>query len=537
MILFISILVFLTATSKKLVPQHLYPLAIISITIALLFQTSLITSYIVGWDEHNEYYVYRLVETSSRWESGKFIGGATADYYSMLSVTILPTMYSKMLDIEGTWIFKVIYPLLLSFVPLALYQFYKAKVDNQTAFFSIFFFVSNFVFFRLFPARQIVAELFFVLSFCSLILYKNDSNKKRICFLVFSMALIVSHYSLSYLFLFFIFSIWLYAQIFKKGERMVATSNLLLFATIAFAWYMYTSASAPFHALLNVFDRTFRNFFEDFLNPQTRGSTVLRGVGLSEVVSITRQIGRGFHYITELLILVGFISLLRKREKDGFDGDYILLSFMNLTILAMCVLLPFFASSFRMERFYQLSLLILSPLCIYGWKTLISFIKNIGPMLYIHVQKIESVLLVVLILIPFFLFQTEFVYEFTGDLSWSYSLRNQRMEPTKFYNPLLAKQDVFGSVWLSQVVDIDNIWVYTDIPLALTSYGMIYGRFQRLMNTTQTFESPAYIYMRYLNVKYEIVMGGSPYWNITEFSILNEQNKIYSNGYCDIYKS
>ena len=62
-------------------------------------------------------------------------------------------------------IFKVIYPILFSFVVLGLYSVFKKQTTNKIAFMSCFLFISVFMFFLEMPylARQEIGELFVVL--------------------------------------------------------------------------------------------------------------------------------------------------------------------------------------------------------------------------------------------------------------------------------------------------------------------------------------------------------------------------------------
>ncbi len=150
-IMLISILFFLGAISPRF--SLYYPLAIFLIALALLFQTSLISNYIHGSDINIELHIFEVTKDLSYWNPNLF--RAVADYQrwsdlanlgSMLSISVLPTIYSNILNIEETWVLKIVYPLIFSFLPLGLYQLYRTQWGKKAAFISSFFFVSNFVF-------------------------------------------------------------------------------------------------------------------------------------------------------------------------------------------------------------------------------------------------------------------------------------------------------------------------------------------------------------------------------------------------------
>lgn len=134
LLMIIAFIVILTAFDK-FVPRKVYPLAILIISLSLLFHDSLIYPYISGGDVNFEYHVYKLVEMNSYWDSTS----PSASYNAMLSVTILPSIYTYLLNIDGTWIFKIIYQVIFSLVPLGLYLAYKMQTDEKTAFLSVFF--------------------------------------------------------------------------------------------------------------------------------------------------------------------------------------------------------------------------------------------------------------------------------------------------------------------------------------------------------------------------------------------------------------
>ena len=190
----------------KSIPKKLYPLAVFVIAISLLFHRSLISMYISGCDIQFEYYLCNSVKMNGIWDPTMF-GSLNA----MLSLVMLAPIYSIISNMEITWVFKIIYPLLFSLVPLGLYRVFQKQTDDKIAFLSCFFFMSFSTFFGEMPAlaRQEIAELFLVL----LILLMIDKNMNRIkrsfLFIVFGISLVVSHYGLSYFYMFWLISAWL----------------------------------------------------------------------------------------------------------------------------------------------------------------------------------------------------------------------------------------------------------------------------------------------------------------------------------------
>ncbi len=164
----------------------------------------------------------------------------------------------------------------------------------------------------------------------------------------------------------------------------------------------------------------------------------------------------------------------------------------------------------------------------FGLKFLFSFTKKIS-------HHFRTIILVFIILVPFFLFQTEFVYTFTGDSSESLPLLNWKMNPTSLYGVITTEQDVKGAQWVSRNM-VDGI-VFADDVKFLNSYGLLYGRAEEFTNTTYLLNNQ-FVFMRQLNNYYGIVstpLIGT--WNTSIFSSLNDQNKVFSDGGCEIYRS
>ena len=127
----------------------------------------------------------------------------------------------------------------------------------------------------------------------------------------------------------------------------------------------------------------------------------------------------------------------------------------------------------------------------------------------------------------------------------SLALNMNVIDPVWLYNMITLEQDVFGARWLSTNINMAYTFVCGDrisLDHVLLSYGMIpRDRIRLLSNFTmegyinlrsERVGNETYIYLRRLN----IVNGIIGQWNITEISsVLNDQNKIYSNGNCEIY--
>jgi len=538
MIIAIALLFVIGVVFKKLLPPRLHWFAVLSIAVALLYHSSLISNYILhfGSDVVGEYFVFNIVEKSAHWTSNnpylgdELLGRSNA----MLSITLLPTIYSNLLNIDSIWIFKALFPLIFSLVPLGLYWMWKTSFGKNYAFISTFLFMAQSTFYTemLGLNRQMIAELFYVLLLLVVLNKKINPLNKTVCFMIFSFALITSHYGLSEIFLFYIFFTFMILIVFKQS-RSFTPSMIMFFFIMMFSWYIYTSNSSTFNSFIEFGDYIFSQL-GDFFDPASRGLTVLRGLGLEASPSFLNMISRVFAYITQAFIVIGFVGLIKKRTKFDLQREYHIFTVLSMAFLLALILVPGLANTLNMTRFYHILLFFLAPLCAVGAETIISFISK---------QRLEmkTSVLILMVLVPYFLFQTNLMYETTNVESWSISLSKYRMSPL-FTNGHFGYTDaysVFGAQWLSKKVTFERIQIYSDSFARrneLRIYGGIYiNDIETLSNITKV-RPNGIVYLSSLNVIEGIIGGVRSLWNSSELNYLRDLNMIYSNGGGEIYK-
>ena len=535
-IIAIATVFIITVITRKVIPAKLYPFIILIIAISLIYHSVLVSEKMItfGSDLTGEVFAQKIVERNSYWNPKNPYPGdqSVGRTYAMLSVTILPTIYSILLNLDSTMIFKLFYPFLFALVPLGLYNLWKKFVNEKFAFISAFFFMSFQPFYTelLGLNKQMIGELFMVLLLTVILNEKKDKNKKFLCSLIFSFGLVVSHYALAEIFLFFISSVFLASIATRKTSRKVTPTFILYFFTIMFVWYIFTSSSSVYDAFITFGQRVY-NELSDFFNLQSREPEVLRGLGLEPPPTIWNLISRIFAYATEALIVIGFVSIILKRTKIYLNKEYFFLVFTSMLFLGLLIIVPGLANVMNMTRFYNVLLFFLAPLCALGAYSVTSFIikRNI---------ELKTFILLLVVLVPYFLFQTNFVYEMTGNYSWSIPLSKYRMSTLR----LLAfgyfnDYNVFGAQWTSSNF-VGYRRIYSDYYARneLRGYGLIYlGYVEPLSNATRV-RTNEMIYLNPLNTIECLLIGSRLSWNITKIDYLSSMNKLYSNGGSEVYK-
>jgi len=469
------------------VPTKLYGLAVFVIAIAILFHRALISMYLTGWDINLEYYFSNMVVINSHYNpSNAFTLNA------MLSIVMLNPIYSVILNMDGVWVFKIIYPILFSIVPLMLYHIYRTMMNNKTAFFSVFLFMSFYAFFTEMVglARQQIAMLFFILLIGLMIDKKIEYLSKIILSIIFAASLIVSHYTISYFYIFYSITALL-VSIVKRQKGLISGSFISIFIVLSLAWYIFISQGAVFESATHFVDQVYNGIYTKLLNPSTRDPAVAYTFGQLPTLSIQRHIFAILQYTIQFFIVIGAIMLLFKHKKMEMKKDFIPMVYASFLILLMCIILPYL-STLNMSRVFLFVLIFLSPVCIQGGMIFINTVaKLFNPKLLFH-SNLKIIVLI--ILIPYFLFNTGFIYEVTHDPPSSISL-SKDMDYIRF-----SQQEVYSAKWLYNA-NVSDFPVYSDAYGSPFLKGIMGLNKIKAISTEEDLQNPIYIYLRSFNIK------------------------------------
>lgn len=562
MILIVSIALILVLVVFNKIHSEQYPLAIFIIALSLLFGYSLISTYLTGWDINQEYYVHKQVLNAAFWNSE-----ITSNLNAMLSIVILPAIYSYFLKIDGAWVFKIVYPIIFSLVPVGLYCIYQRQVNSdKISFLSVFFFMSFITFFTemLSLARQEIAEFFFVMLIFLTVDETLNKNIRNILLIIFGVSLVTSHYGLSYIYMIFIIFIFLFSIDLVRTSKIrhlnlpdfnLKKSTLYYFVIfyIVFAifWYINISNSSVFSSVIYIGDHIYNTILIDFFNPMSRNSETLMAIGLADprFFSLGREIHRALQFLTQIFIIVGFLRIVIYREYTTIKAEFFYLIVACLGLLFISIVVPNFASSLNITRVYHIALFALSPLFVIGG---IFILKKSTEFININNKKeIFCIILILGVMVPYFLFNTGFVYEMTNDVPNSLFLGAERMRNdnnTKvgFYSQYIQEQDVYSARWYYKNKDV-NRRVFADSDSqgkVLLSYGMLDSvtplsvtSFRNIENTNNLYNK-YYLYLRKLNVCDDIIVvrfGEEGNKSIIS-PLINDSSNVYSNGCGLIYE-
>ncbi|MHA2231947.1 MAG: DUF2206 domain-containing protein [Candidatus Hodarchaeales archaeon] len=540
MIVALATLFAMVVLLRKSLPSELFTLIVLTIAITLLFHSSLISNYVQPRrsDISLEYFITKNTEENSRWSSvlANYSDLSYGRYNSMLSITILPTIFSSLLNLDLAWTFKILYPIFFSLVAVVLFYFWRPHVGKKGAFIAVFFLMAQETFYTeaLSLARQMIAELFFVLLLVVILDKKIKSAPRWVSFAIFSIGLVISHYGLAIIFFFFIFAVWMFLTVTRRRTRKITLLMIIFFFVAMFSWYIFTSNSSTFDSIL-WFGNNVYGELGQFLNPASRGTAILSGLGLEAAPSFLNAISRVIAYFIQFLIVVGFIVMLRKKVRAKIDRVFLTFTQVAMVLLLMLILVPGLAETLNMTRFFHILLFFLAPVCLFGAGALVKFIFR-------REAKLKVMILLLAVLVPYFLFQTSFVYEVTGSDSWlTVPLSKYRMGGLRLYgqSQYVGELDVFGAQWFHKNVEVGQNQIYSDFVsryVTLTTYGLTYRPYVEMITNTTRIAASGTVYLNQLNVVDGVIVHPTQWWNYSDIPFLGNLNKIYSNGGSEIYK-
>jgi len=558
MIVVVATLV-LAGFSRRFLPQELYPLAIFAIGLGLLLHITLISRYNFGYDINTEYYVFKLTQIQAHWDKPGTVLSASqvANFQSDLGVTILPTIYAVLINISGELTFKLVFGFIFSLVPLVLYRIFEVQTGKTFAFLSAFvFMLTPFGFYGSEPLglnRQMLAELFFVLSVFLLVDKSIGLRKRTVLFLIFSFGVVVSHYSTSYIYLLFVAFTFILSYTRARNGGVLTKEVVLFVFAMTFSWYIYISNSA-FLGLTDAIRNMITSFSSDLFSTSARSTYAYTMLNPSTSSSIVGLIHRLLVYCQNGLILIGVSMLFIRKKETPFSREYRFISFISMFLLVMGLAVPNFAPTLNFQRFYQYTLLFLAPFFVFGGLAIIEFIENLSSHLSSFrmpiLEKLRpaiprnlSLQLLTLLLITSFLFQVGLVSHVTRSAPISTSLDLDRKKTSNdlavlesLYELYIPEQDVFSAEWYLRNIGQEPE-VYADVQSkdnVLPAYALENKNKIRYISNTTVLQRSAYVYLRYFNIRHNTIVSYQGRFNTSNVDVLNQTDTIYSNGASEI---
>lgn len=407
-VLITSVIAFVVLLAWGKIPAKYYPYFIYSMTLSLMWQTSMLGVHIIGSDMQGEYYSSSVVLQDGVWHPTAHYG--TQSSTSFVVGWLAPNL-AGFLNIDVVWIYKIILPIIFSFALIFLYYAYCKQIGERKA-------VLACVFFMVVPiaslevvqiGKMMVAEMFMALAVMLLVI-KLKWYWQLSLFVVATVGTMFSHYTVGIALVAYIGGILIIRLIlllFKRYfvVRVMPISFLAVALVIVLgsgiAYYSVADEGVIMKVMKNVvpvYTLIVADTVEDVVKtvPSSNSGAITGKVGSSSTVineseipdnyigkmqtqealiktatgfdfadaSISGKAFRIIQYLTQLLIILGLIRLVFWYKKYQFTADFTAGVLASFVLLMLCVFLPEFSLTINATRFYQLALFFVAPVFI-----------------------------------------------------------------------------------------------------------------------------------------------------------------------------
>ena len=549
MLFLIPVYIVIIAYLRDRVHPVTYPIALFMIGMGLILMHALTSTHIIGRDVHQEFYCFQLTLANFHWNIYDYYN----PYNACLSITILPTVYQVLSNMNPEYVFKLLFGLLGSILPLMVYTVAKKYLNHKFAFFASLLFVFQVFFIDIVGAvRQEVAIIFFFLAV--IVIFDCFGDKKfenswvkKILFLIFVSSMVVTHYATSYVAFALLVPILLLP--FLKNlytEKKITLINfevLIIYFFIIILWFMLY-AKVQFLAGSEVIQSTVAATAsatgvgggnEAFIN--SREGTVLSilGIGIKNLPNLLAVIVNDLIFLT---MGIGLITLLVKYRRilkhktvfiyDGIktlDSKLVLAGLLSVTLLAMFIILPSVSFFYGSDRLFFQLLIFTVPIFILGTDKIAEIMNKV-------IKKPDlKVGLILVLLISLFICNTHLQYEFTGiPFSPEYDKIGITRGELYIYNGELATASWIGNYRADDINTYSDAVGFTRLFMSGVKTNVVGINFN---NKTIN----GYIYMGNANVNegkfYDTIDHQVTTQRFSYF--FNNKSRIFDDGYGEIW--
>lgn len=508
---------------KNRAHQLTYPLSLWLISLSLLLLQGLTSNHILGIDVHHEYAVFKITLNSSFWD---VMGNASNAYYLCTSITILPTIYAVLTNINGEYIFKLIYAFIGSVVPLAAYLAFKKYFKTDKAFLAALLIVfQNFFMLSLGCTRQLVALLFFFLAIFILFDSEISQKSKKILFITLIWTVIISHYSTAYVALTIVLPILLLPFLKSLRQKKINLKNfdiILIIFAFMLVWYG-VFAGIQLAAGSGSIDQISASATSG-ISADSRDDTVLAifGIGVKSLPNLISIIANDLIFLTIFIGLLGILIKFKYYQKK-FDFGFIVGIYIFISLLILFIVIPMVSKFYGAPRLFLQSLIFLAPAFIIGAEEVAKLLKKAN----------WSYMIILVLLLSLFTCSSYLQYYFTGTPYSPFYDSDGKLRDEYF----IYDQEVTAAQWLNNN-RIDQK-IYTD---AIGHQRLMLGNIpfknisQQLFLDNKTGPN-GYFFEWNVNIKKGIIYTQlEKEEKLTNFSnLFTNKYVIYDNGYSKIW--
>jgi uncharacterized membrane protein len=522
-----------------------YPMAIVMISVALLLMRGLTSNHIMGRDIFGEYYLFQLTARNAHWNPSE----PNMAYNAVLSTTLLPVIYYQFLGVSGEYVFKVVFPLILSLTPVAIWLTSRKHLEEFPSFMASLLFIFQIPF--LDSVQSAPRSGISILLFCCLVvpLFNSKIPKRMnlILVVIFGFSVIASHYTTGYVLIFWMLftaasmtlvgylAIGNHRQMPRKvGRQSVLTFSIFfLFCAFLFSWYSKLTGS-PFEEGVKAIGTTLGNIV-NFLNLETRHGSVaeLFGAGVQQMPGL---ISVASHDAVFALIVIGALHIaIRSRSyiQSGFQIEFVLGVLLFVLLLTASIALPYISTVYAPDRLFLQGLVFLAPVWWVGARLVVNTLR--------HPSWLPFLLCSLLILQ--FAVSTSLNYHFarvplsaeieaTGKGRDEYIIYDQELSAVGWLkNHGIRRQTVYGDLraWTRLLLGLGETNLFK---IGFLDESMYAEEFKILLEfTAAPMGNEGYIFLRSLNVKSgQLALSEGEYADADGYERILDSSLVYTSN-------
>lgn len=495
------------------VPRILYPSAIFSISISTMFHRNLITPYVLGADIQFIYFVADMIKQAQIWTPN--LGG---ELIALPIVTSFPATLSAVTALELSLVFKVVFVLIFSFMPVGIFYIFRYIFDDRVAVFGSLLFLFYHVTFYFTPDKQLIAGMFVVLLLLVVIKYQSEHITSKITTAIVIIGIAFSHHGVAYVFGFSLLGstilVWFVGKYYLGMDTYFSYYHSLGLLSAATLWYGFASPElllrvigAPVDALSEI------GYLLTGEISQVGGS----GESFISQLSLSPEIGTLVVYfaITALLLLgISWKSIyLLTQHPINRSKAQVSLTALGLPLSAFLVSSYFLPISLWADRVYQMVLPVLCPFMAIGYYA----IATVSKRYRVRLPSGKAVLSLLVCLL--FLFNSGFVFSLAGsptDPTFSSDAHDLAFTEAEYESSLWLKnhedihrvdyREAFPSVTTPNTTSSNEVRIYIDqytyqifrstIPSEYFNIQYIYTKSEWRSNVTGEDISSGYVVVR-----------------------------------------
>jgi len=419
------------------IPVKAHGAAIFSASLAILLHTNLMSGYIWGWDINFEYYFASLVQAGASWNP-------LLPYppNGLLSIVVLAPIYSALTGLNLIWVFKSIFPVLVSLIPVGMFLLFRDQFgEGKVAALAPFTFMFYYGFFKDMADKQLLAE-FFLIMLLLLLLRKNiHSVGGKIMLIIFSFSVVVSHYGISYVFIIVFVAVSVLMLAFRRyvpaGE--MRPNFAVFFFVLAIGWFLFVSRGTSFNNIVYIGERMASNIFDLLKSPEMRSGM---SYALMPMPTDLWRIYLTMHYVLQLFISAGILALAVSVYKRKPICASIEFAFFSMSFFAFLLMQVVFTMSLGMDRVLQMTLLLLSPYAVIGCQQ----VMNLSGRIVRRTPSVQDTFVVFsLFLAIFLLFNAGSIFRMFDDPYPAFFTFDKDIG-----YPIFEPSEISGATWLAE---------------------------------------------------------------------------------------